>query len=111
LKKVESKGHRRARSDQDLSRACTITPDFVGQFFYGAQRQAAPEGSATEEMVGSLREFAITRIFKGHSRRLGGEGRGYPTPAAAPAAFRRRRLKQVSRFQVGPLAGNSRVWN
>ena len=51
------------------SRACTITPDFVGHTFAVHQGKAFVEVFVTEAMVGhKLGEFAPTRTFRGHGK-------------------------------------------
>ncbi len=51
------------------SRACTISPDFVGHTFLVHQGKKFEEVYVTEEMVGhKLGEFAPTRKFTGHGR-------------------------------------------
>jgi len=51
------------------SRACTISPDFVGHTFLVHQGKKFEEVYVTEEMVGhKLGEFAPTRRFTGHGR-------------------------------------------
>ena len=51
------------------SRACTISPDFVGHTFLVHQGRKFEEVYVTEEMVGhKLGEFAPTRKFTGHGR-------------------------------------------
>ena len=50
------------------SRDCTIVPDFVGQTFLVHNGKTFIKLYVTEDMVGhKLGEFAVTRIFKGHS--------------------------------------------
>lgn len=51
------------------SRACVISPDFVGQVFSVHQGKNFVEVSVTEAMVGHrLGEFAPTRTFRGHGK-------------------------------------------
>ena len=51
------------------SRACTITPDFVGHTFSVHQGKVFVEVFVTETMVGhKLGEFAPTRTFRGHGK-------------------------------------------
>ncbi len=51
------------------SRACTITPEFVGHAFAVHQGREFIEVFVTEAMVGhKLGEFAPTRKFRGHGR-------------------------------------------
>ncbi len=50
------------------SRACTITPDFVGHSFAVHNGKTFKPVFVTEDMVGhKLGEFSITRTFKGHA--------------------------------------------
>lgn len=51
------------------SRACTISPDFVGHTFMVHQGKIFVEVFVTEAMVGhKLGEFAPTRNFRGHGK-------------------------------------------
>ncbi len=51
------------------SRACTISPDFVGHTFLVHQGKNFVEVFVTEAMVGhKLGEFAPTRTFHGHGK-------------------------------------------
>ncbi len=51
------------------SRACTISPDFVGHTFLVHQGKNFIEVFVTEAMVGhKLGEFAPTRTFHGHGK-------------------------------------------
>lgn len=51
------------------SRACVISPEFVGHTFLVHQGKKFIEVFATESMVGhKLGEFAPTRTFRGHGR-------------------------------------------
>lgn len=51
------------------SRACVISPDFVGHTFMVHQGKKFIEVFVTEAMVGhKLGEFAPTRTFHGHGR-------------------------------------------
>ncbi|MFZ5376419.1 MAG: 30S ribosomal protein S19 [Patescibacteria group bacterium] len=51
------------------SRACTVSPDFVGHTFMVHQGKNFIEVFATEAMVGhKLGEFAPTRTFRGHGK-------------------------------------------
>ena len=50
------------------ARACTIIPEFVGYTFQVHNGKIFHKVFITEDMVGhKLGEFAMTRIFKGHS--------------------------------------------
>jgi small subunit ribosomal protein S19 len=52
------------------SRACTITPDFVGHTFLVHNGRHFLRTFVTENMVGhKLGEFAPTRTFRGHGGR------------------------------------------
>ncbi|MFN8709546.1 MAG: 30S ribosomal protein S19 [Planctomyces sp.] len=49
------------------SRACTISPEFVGQTFLVHNGKLHISVYVTEDMVGhKLGEFALTRTFRGH---------------------------------------------
>lgn len=51
------------------SRACTVTPDFVGHTFLVHQGKNFIEVFINESMVGhKLGEFAPTRTFRGHGK-------------------------------------------
>ncbi len=51
------------------SRACTISPDFVGHTFLVHQGKKFEEVFVNESMVGhKLGEFAPTRVFRGHGK-------------------------------------------
>ena len=51
------------------SRACTISPDFVGHTFLVHQGKKFVEVYVNESMVGhKLGEFAMTRTFRGHGK-------------------------------------------
>lgn len=51
------------------SRACVVTPEFVGQTFMVHQGKIFVEVFINESMVGhKLGEFAPTRRFRGHGR-------------------------------------------
>lgn len=51
------------------SRACVISPDFVGHTFLVHQGKNFIEVFATEAMVGhKLGEFSPTRTFRGHGK-------------------------------------------
>lgn len=50
------------------SRACTISPDFVGHNFIVHNGKTFKPLFVTEDMVGhKLGEFSLTRTFKGHA--------------------------------------------
>ena len=66
------------------SRACTITPDFVGHTFAVHNGNKFIPVYVHEGMVGhKLGEFAPTRTFKGHTTKT--EKAAASAPAAAPA--------------------------
>jgi small subunit ribosomal protein S19 len=51
------------------SRACVVSPDFVGHTFLVHQGKNFVEVFVTEAMVGHrLGEFALTRTFRGHGK-------------------------------------------
>ena len=109
-KKIDALNERNEkRVFKTWSRASTITPDFVGHTIAVHNGNKFIPVYVTENMVGhKLGEFAPTRLFRGHSGRVGtdkkegaeggappsggpgappagGEGKA-PAPAAAPAA-------------------------
>ncbi len=54
------------------SRACTVTPDFVGHTFMVHDGRKHIKVYVVEDMVGhKLGEFAPTRTFRGHSAKKG----------------------------------------
>ncbi|HLX60499.1 MAG TPA: 30S ribosomal protein S19 [Planctomycetota bacterium] len=87
LKKVERQKDTGARDPiKTWSRACTVTPDFVGHTFMVHNGKNHLKVYVTEEMVGhKLGEFSPTRIFKGHSG-AGSAAKAASTPAAPAAA-------------------------
>src|SRR2546423_13731186 len=92
---VKKVGAARAASDKrpikTWSRRSTILPDFVGLTIAVHNGKQHVPVYISENMVGhKLGEFALTRIFKGHSadRKVQapvGGGTPAPAPAAAPA--------------------------
>ena len=55
------------------ARACTIVPEFVGYTFQVHNGRAFHEVFVTEDMVGhKLGEFALTRMFRGHTNKKEG---------------------------------------
>jgi small subunit ribosomal protein S19 len=55
------------------ARACTIVPEFVGHTFQVHNGRAFLDVFITEDMVGhKLGEFAITRMFRGHTNKKEG---------------------------------------
>ena len=78
LEKVEKQKDTGARDPiKTWSRACTITPEFVGHTFEVHNGNKFLKVFVQEDMVGhKLGEFSPTRMFKGHS------GRKAATPGA-----------------------------
>lgn len=69
------------------SRACVISPEFVGHTFGVHNGKQHIPVFVTEQMVGHrLGEFAHTRKFKGHGGKLAKATEAAAAPAAAPAA-------------------------
>ncbi|MEN8252986.1 MAG: 30S ribosomal protein S19 [Patescibacteria group bacterium] len=70
LKKVmKQKGSGDKAAIKTWSRACTISPDFVGHSFLVHQGKNFIEVFVNESMVGhKLGEFAPTRNFRGHGK-------------------------------------------
>lgn len=74
---VDKRLWRRVRAQKSMSqrdplktwsRSCTIIPDFVGHTFAVHNGKTFVRVFVTEEMVGhKLGEFALTRIFRGHT--------------------------------------------
>jgi small subunit ribosomal protein S19 len=94
VKKVEAMNREREKKViKTWSRRSTITPDFVGHTIAVHNGRKFVPVYISENMVGhKLGEFALTRIFKGHSGKkvekvvkLGGAPGAAPAPAAAPA--------------------------
>jgi small subunit ribosomal protein S19 len=92
MKKVDTaRGNNDKRPIKTWSRRSTVLPDFVGlTIAVHNGRQHVPV-YVTENMVGhKLGEFALTRIFKGHSaadkKATLTPAAGAPAAAAAPAA-------------------------
>jgi small subunit ribosomal protein S19 len=95
LKKIQVLNERNEkRVFKSWSRASTITPDFVGHTIAVHNGNKFIPVYITENMVGhKLGEFAPTRLFRGHSGRIGSDEKakagGAPAtggPGAAPAA-------------------------
>ena len=92
-KKIDALNERNEkRVFKTWSRASTITPDFVGHTIAVHNGNKFIPVYVTENMVGhKLGEFAPTRLFRGHSGRVGtdkkeGTEGGPPAPdAGAPA--------------------------
>lgn len=58
------------------SRACTVVPDFIGHTFEVHNGKGFTKVLITDNMVGhKLGEFAITRVFRGHSGAKKEEGK------------------------------------
>lgn len=70
LKKVlAQKGSGNKTPIKTWSRACTVSPDFVGHTFMVHQGRKFVEVFVNESMVGHrLGEFAPTRTFRGHGK-------------------------------------------
>lgn len=69
-KKVQSLGEQK-KVIKTWSRACTITPDFVGHTFGVHNGKEFVPVFVTENMVGhKLGEFSHTRKFRGHGGKL-----------------------------------------
>ncbi|MEZ6014045.1 MAG: 30S ribosomal protein S19 [Planctomycetota bacterium] len=59
------------------SRACTITPDFIGHTFMVHDGRRHVKVTISEDMVGhKLGEFALTRSFRGHTNKKEGQKAG-----------------------------------
>ena len=55
------------------ARACTIVPEFVGHTFQVHNGRTFIDVFVTEDMVGhKLGEFALTRMFRGHTNKKEG---------------------------------------
>ena len=69
LKRVERMNETGNREPlQTWRRACTIVPEFVGHTFMIHNGKTFQKLFVTEDMVGhKLGEFALTRIFRGHT--------------------------------------------
>jgi small subunit ribosomal protein S19 len=80
MKKVAALNKKGAKDPvQTWSRASVIVPEFVGHTFNVHNGRTFLKVYATEDMVGHrLGEFAPTRTFRGHSKRVAEEGA--PTP-------------------------------
>jgi small subunit ribosomal protein S19 len=83
FKKVTKQNENRAKQPiRTWARACTITPEFVGQTLEVHNGDQFRKVFVQEDMVGhKLREFSPTRVFRGHSGRKAAE----TGPGAAPA--------------------------
>jgi small subunit ribosomal protein S19 len=70
-KKVEKQAAAGVKSPiTTWSRACTITPDFIGYVFMVHDGRKHIRVQVTEDMVGhKLGEFAVTRQFRGHTNK------------------------------------------
>ncbi len=86
LKKVTKQKNTGGREPiKTWARACTVTPDFVGHTFMVHNGKTHIRVYVVEEMVGhKLGEFALTRVFRGHSG-AGSAAKAAPTGPAAPA--------------------------
>ncbi len=69
LKKVEKLNNEGKKTViKTWSRACTVTPEFVGHTFWVHNGKVHAPVFVTEDMVGhKLWEFSMTRTFRGHS--------------------------------------------
>src|SRR6185295_9437713 len=87
MKKVVKQKQTGAREPiKTWSRACTVTPDFVGHTFMVHNGKQHLKVYVTEEMVGhKLGEFSPTRVFRGHSG-AGSAAKAAAAPAPAAAA-------------------------
>ena len=75
LKKVLlQQSEKRKESIKTWARRSTISPDFIGITFLVHNGKQHIPVYVTEEMVGhKLGEFALTRLFRGHGHKGGGE--------------------------------------
>lgn len=63
----------RKRPIKTWARACTIVPEFVGHTFQVHNGRTFLDVFITEDMVGhKLGEFALTRVFRGHTNKKEG---------------------------------------
>jgi small subunit ribosomal protein S19 len=66
------------------ARRCTIPPEFVGRTFDVHNGKVFKKVFVTEDMVGhKLGEFALTRTWRGHSKKVAAEGATAATPVPA----------------------------
>ena len=71
VEKMQSSGRRQPL--KTWRRSCTIVPEFVGITFQVHNGKGFQDVFVTEDMVGhKLGEFAITRMFKGHTNKKEG---------------------------------------
>ncbi len=67
IKKVQAGLGTKENPIKTWSRACQISPDFVGKYFQVHNGRIFIDVFATEDMVGHrLGEFSPTRTFRGH---------------------------------------------
>jgi len=67
VKKVQAGLGSKENPIKTWSRACQISPDFVGKYFQVHNGRIFIDVFATEDMVGHrLGEFSPTRTFRGH---------------------------------------------
>jgi len=73
-RKVERQNEGSARRPiKTWARACTIVPEFVGHTFQVHNGRQFHDVFVTEDMVGhKLGEFALTRMFRGHTNKKEG---------------------------------------
>ncbi len=66
VEKQKSNGQR--QPIKTWARSCTVVPDFIGHTFSVHNGKAFNQVFITDNMVGhKLGEFALTRVFRGHS--------------------------------------------
>ena len=81
-KVLESEREQGQAAHQDLGRACTIIPEFVGHTFEVHNGNKFLKVFVQEDMVGhKLGEFSPTRMFRGHSGKKAETSPGAPAPA------------------------------
>jgi small subunit ribosomal protein S19 len=67
LKQRETNKHEQIKT---WARSCTVLPDFVDQVFLVHNGKIFQKVVVREEMVGhKLGEFALTRTFRGHTKK------------------------------------------
>ena len=72
-RKVEAIGDGKKVPIKTWARSCTIVPEFVGHTFQVHNGRAHVDVFITEDMVGhKLGEFALTRMFRGHTNKKEG---------------------------------------
>src|SRR5262245_35757470 len=69
------------------ARRCTVVPEFVGHHFEVHNGKAFHKLYVVEDMVGhKLGEFAITRVFRGHTTKAAKLAAAAAAPGGAPGA-------------------------